>query len=135
MGPKSKKVVDAFISAVNTGSVERISERMTEGHVFIDSDGAEYRGKDRMVMAWEEYLAMVPDYRIIAKEMFVDGATVMVSGEASGTFSHGGVLKPENHWKVPAAWRAETEGNFVAVWQVYVNPGPMEDILKRIIGS
>ena len=38
----------------------------------------------------------------------------------------------ENHWVVPAAWRVVVEGDKVAVWQVYVNPERMVEILNRL---
>jgi len=135
MVAKSVEVAMAFVEAVNAGSVARLGELMTEDHVFIDSDGAEYRGKSRMVPGWSEYFAMVPDYQIGVRETFATGGTVMMTGEAEGTFVQDGALKPENHWKVPAAWRAVVKGDKVAVWQLYVNPEPMANIFKRIRGT
>lgn len=135
MGVTSIDVAMAFVEAVNAGSADRLARLMTEGHVFIDSDGAEYRGKSRMVPGWRGYFAMVPDYKIMVKETFAAAGTVMMAGEAEGTFSQHGTLKPENHWKVPAAWRAVIEDDKVAVWQLYVNPEPMASILKRINGA
>jgi ketosteroid isomerase-like protein len=125
-------VACAFIEAVNAGSVVRLGELMTEDHVFVDSDGAEYRGKSRMAPGWGEYLAMVPDYKIMVRETFAAGGKVMMTGEAEGTFVQDGLLKPENHWRVSAAWRAVVRDGKVAVWQLYVNPEPMEKILSRI---
>jgi hypothetical protein len=125
-------VARAFVEAVNAGSVVRLAALMTEDHVFVDSDGAEYRGKSRMVPGWGEYFAMVPDYKIIVRETFAASGTVMMAGEAEGTFAQAGVLKPENHWNVSAAWRAVVRDGKVAVWQLYVNPEPMANILKRI---
>ncbi len=125
-------VARAFVEAINAGSVVRLAALMTEDHVFVDSDGTENRGKSRMAPGWGDYFAMVPDYKINVRETFAAGGTVMLSGEAEGTFVQGGLLKPENHWRVPAAWRAVVRDGKVAVWQVYVNPEPMADILKRI---
>jgi len=125
----------AFVDAINGGSVERLAALMTEDHVFIDSDGTESRGRSKMVPVWGEYFAMVPDYRIIVKETFAASRTVMAAGEAEGTFIEDGVLRPENHWKAPAAWRAVIKEAKVAVWQVYVNPETMGEILKRIRGE
>jgi ketosteroid isomerase-like protein len=132
MDTKSVEVAMAFVAAVNTGSVDLLGVLMTKDHVFIDSDGAEYRGRSRMVPGWKEYFNLVPDYKIIVNEAFVAGATVMLTGEAAGTFAQDGLLKTENSWKVPAAWRAVVRGDKVAVWQLYVNPEPMKIILDRI---
>jgi ketosteroid isomerase-like protein len=124
----------AFVEAINAGSAEALAGLMTEGHVFIDSDGTECRGKSSMTDGWRGYFDMVPDYRITVRETFTAGGTVMLAGEAEGTFVQDRALKPENHWRVPAAWRAVIEGDKVAVWQVYVNPEPMGRILGRIKG-
>ena len=135
MSTKSLEVAIAFVEAVNAGSVDRLAALIPEGHIFIDSDGAEYQGKSRMVLSWRDYFAMVPDYKIIVKGTFAAAGTIMIAGEAEGTFAQDASLKPENHWRVPAAWRAVIEDDKVAVWQVYVNPEPMECILKRIKGE
>ena len=108
---------------------------MTEEHVFIDSDGASYRGKSSTTAGWRDYFDMVPDYRITISETFSSGLTVMLAGEAEGTFVQDRVLKPENHWRVPAAWRAVVEEDKIALWQVYVNPEAMANILMRLKGE
>ena len=135
MDTKSVEVAKAFVEAVNAGSVGRLAALMTKDHTFIDSDGAEYRGKSKMSPGWGEYFAMVPDYRIMVRETFAAGETVMMAGEAEGTFAQDGLLRPENHWRVPAAWRAVVKDSKVAVWQLYVNPEPMAKILKRLKGE
>jgi ketosteroid isomerase-like protein len=135
MDTVSIEVARAFIAAVNSGSAVRLAELMTEDHVFVDSDGAEYRGRSKMTSIWGDYFAMVPDYKIIVREMFAAGGAVMMAGLAEGTFVQGGLLKAENHWRVPAAWRAVIMDGLVAVWQIYVNPEPMEIILGRIRGE
>jgi len=81
---------------------------------------------------WQEYFAMVPDFRIEVLERYSNGDRVVLVGMAEGTFVQNGELKPENHWKVPAAWRVIVESGFVAVWQLYVNPEPMQEILRRL---
>jgi hypothetical protein len=60
---------------------------------------------------------------------------VVLLGFSEGTFCQNGVLKKENQWRVPAAWRAIVSGEGVAVWQLYVNPEPMQRILERIGAS
>ncbi len=135
MRSKSIEAALAFVDAINGGSVSRLSELMTEDHVFIDSDGAECRGKTSMTDGWRNYFDMVPDYRITIRETFSSGGAVMLAGEAEGTFVQDRILRPENHWRVPAAWRAVIEGDKVALWQVYVNPEVMTSIFKRLKGE
>jgi hypothetical protein len=132
MSRRSLEAARAFVDAINAGSIDKLAAMMTEDHVFIDSDGTKSLGKSKMVAGWSDYFAMVPDYRIIVMGEFCSEGTVALTGEAEGTFTLDGVLRPENHWKVPAAWRAVVEAGKVALWQVYVNPEPMFKILDRL---
>ena len=127
-----EEVVFAFVEAINSRRVDRISELMTPDHVFIESDGEEVAGRERMRDAWAAYFKVVPDYRIEVSETLTRGNTVVLLGTATGTISHEGNLDVENHWSVPAAWRVVVEGEGVAVWQLYVDLDPVRQILERL---
>jgi hypothetical protein len=126
------QVASSFVEAINSQAIDTMAELMTEDHVFIDSDGTEVPGRERMREGWIGYFELVPDYRIEVNETFTRDQTVVFLGIARGTFSEAGVLKSENSWSVPAAWLALVEDQQVSVWQVYVNPEPMRRILDRI---
>ena len=128
------EIAYAFVEAINSGEPDRLAELMTENHTFIDADGSEHSGREEMHRGWGEYYSMVPDFQIHVREALSQENTVALFGVAEGTFAQGGDLKPENHWVVPAAWRVVVEGGRVAVWQLYVNPEPMREILNRIEG-
>lgn len=128
----AEEVAESFVEAINSGEIGRMVGLMTLNHVFIDADGTEHVGRDRVESGWQEYFAMVPDFRIEVLERYSNGDRVVLVGMAEGTFVQNGELKPENHWKVPAAWRVIVESGFVAVWQLYVNPEPMQEILRRL---
>jgi hypothetical protein len=128
------EVVLSFVEAINAKEPDTLLALMADEHVFIDSDGAEMAGRGRMHRNWREYFRMVPDYRIHVREILVRDRTVVLLGDAEGTFAKDGKLRPENHWAVPAAWRAVVEGGRIAVWQVYVNPEPMQRIIDRMGG-
>ncbi len=127
-----EEVVNAFVEAVNSGSAENLAAWMTPDHVFVDSDGTGTNGREAMLDGWRAYFTLVPDYRIVVAERFSRGDTVVLLGTATGTIQHDGVLKPENRWSVPAAWRAVVKGEKVAVWQLYVNVEPMVEIMERL---
>ena len=126
------EVAEAFVTVINSRDVDRLAYLMTADHVFIDADGAEHAGRDRMQQAWREYFDLIPDFRIKVTDHFVTNQTVVFLGQADGMFVHGGELKPENHWTVPAAWRVIIDTELVAVWQLYANQHSMHEILKRI---
>jgi uncharacterized protein (TIGR02246 family) len=125
----------AFVEAINAHDPERLTALMAEDHVFVDSDGTRQSGTDRLRQSWRGYFALVPDYRIHVEETLVQGPTVALFGEAEGTFAREGRLETEDHWRVPAAWRALVRGGKVAVWQVYVNPEPLMRLLNRVKGE
>lgn len=129
---KPEDVVELFVEAVNSRNIDGLSEMMTDDHVYIDSDGTEYPGRRKMLKRWVDYFTIVPDYRIEVREKFVRDDTVVLLGIAEGTFARDGALFPENHWSVPAAWRAVVDNERVSVWQLYVNPEPMRIILIRM---
>jgi ketosteroid isomerase-like protein len=131
----SEEVAELFVAAINAGDLDRLTALMTEDHTFIDADGQEYSGRERMHDGWEEYFSMVPDYHIEIQETYSRGDRVIFTGIADGTFSENGDLRSENYWSVPVALRAVTRGEQVAVWQLYVNPEPMRKILDRIGAS
>jgi limonene-1,2-epoxide hydrolase len=127
-----EEVVFAFVEAINSRRVDRISELMTRDHVFMEPDGGEVAGRERMRDAWAEYFKMVPDYRIEVSETLTRDNTVVLLGAAVGTISHEGTLDVENRWSVPAAWRVVVEDDRVAVWQLYVDLDPVRQILERL---
>jgi ketosteroid isomerase-like protein len=127
-----EEVALAFVEAINSARAGNVAEWMTPDHTFIDSDGTRTSGREKMRESWERYFKMVPDYRIEVTEKSTRGGMVNLVGKATGTFQHEGILKRENSWSVPAAWRAVVDGEKVAEWQVFVNTRPMLEIMKRL---
>lgn len=107
---------------------------MTEDHAFVDSDGSEIRGRERMSAAWAQYFRMFPDYQIEVQETYRRGRVVILVGAAQGTYAAGGELRSEDHWRVPAVWRAEIAGESLAQWRIYVNVEPVRQIVAKYQG-
>ena len=128
----AREVAKELVDAIDEADLEQISDLMTEDFLFIDSDGTVVKGREKMREGWESYLSMVPDYRITIAESFAEDNRVIFVGTASGTFVHAGELRSQNHWRIPAAWRAVVRNEKVAVWQIYLNPQPMKAILARL---
>ncbi len=97
------ELVLRFADAVNLADVDRLSSLMTEGHVFIDSDGSRIIGRSAASKAWSQYFAMMHDYTVQVQETFLSGGTVVLVGMASGTYAGGGTPRASNRWTVPAA--------------------------------
>jgi ketosteroid isomerase-like protein len=127
-----KTVLD-FVDAINRADAERLGGMMSDDHSFIDSDGTRTTGRPSVEDAWRRYFTMMPDYKIAVEETYSRGSVVVLIGTASGTYAAGGELKDENRWCVPAAWRAVTKGNRIAVWQLFVNPEPIARVIQRVL--
>jgi ketosteroid isomerase-like protein len=126
----NRQVVARFIDAINEHDVDKICSLMTEDHQFIDSLGNEVVGKEKMRLGWIGYLLWFPDYKIEATDFFDRSSTVAAFGFASGTFK-GSKDKKQNHWRLPASWKAEIKNGKIQIWQVYADSKTPYDIIKR----
>jgi ketosteroid isomerase-like protein len=124
-------LAEAFVRAISSQKVDAIAGLMAPEHTFIDSDGSAIRGKERMRAAWAQYFQMFPDYRIEVEETYSRGPVVILVGSAEGTYAVGGELLAENHWRVPAVWRAVTGEDAILEWRIYVNVEPVVKIVMK----
>jgi ketosteroid isomerase-like protein len=116
-----------FIKRINSGDVNAICERMTEGHIFQDALGKRFMGRETMRQGWAMYFQLVADYQIHAVEFFTTGDRLAIFGTASGRYA-GGSAAPDNFWEIPAAWRAVVQGAQVAEWHVYADNQPLRKL-------
>ena len=129
------KVARGFIHSVNRGSLDRLTELMTDDHVFIDSLGRKVHGRKAMRAAWEGYFRMVSNYRISAKQTLVSRNTVVILGTASGSYIASSNAAPVGEWLTPAAWRAVVRQGRLAEWQVYADHEPIRELMRRATDS
>jgi hypothetical protein len=127
-------VVREFVACINRRNVAAIVELMTADHVFVDGLGVRVEGRDAMSAGWRGYFALVPDYRIVVEQEFCADDTVALFGIAAGTFAPDDILRPENAWSVPAAWRAVVRNGQVAVWQVFADNKRMYELVAANAG-
>jgi len=78
-----------------------------------------------MQQGWRGYFAWFPDYSIKVENVLSDGNVVALFGSAQGTYSVNGKALPENHWEIPAAWKAVIVDEHVAEWRVYADNEPV----------
>ena len=124
-------VISGFIRAINDGDVDKILYFMTEDHIFIDSQNNKLMGKENLKMGWAGYFGLFPDYKIEVTELIAKGNILALFGFASGTYKNIVNSENSNFWKIPAAWRAELEGDKIKVWQVYADNSLPIEIMKR----
>jgi uncharacterized protein (TIGR02246 family) len=121
-----------FVRAINAADVAGIADLLADDHLFIDSDGSEIRGRERMREAWLQYFRLMPVYTIDVRETFCSADVVVLVGWASGTVAMRSPGSHGNEWSVPAAWRAVVRDGRIAVWQVFVKPEPIARAMGRV---
>jgi uncharacterized protein (TIGR02246 family) len=127
----TKAVVEQFVAAINAHDVARLLDLMTPDHQFIDAVGNQVTGLSTLESAWQGYFAWMPDYKITIDSRFEQGNEVALFGGAQATYAVQGQLLPENHWSLPAAWKATVRDDKVAIWRVYCDTKPVFDIMAR----
>lgn len=120
-----------FVGYINGHNIGGLTALMTEDHRFIDSLGAEIKGRSAMRSAWIGYFVMIPDYTISIQETFVRDDIVIILGKARGTYSVDGKLLQENRWEFPLALRAVVQDGKLSEWRVYADNEPVRTIMKR----
>jgi ketosteroid isomerase-like protein len=124
------EVATAFVARINEHDLVRLTELMTDDHVFIDALGNRVVGRAAMRSGWEHYFSMVPDYWIKIDRILEDGSVVALFGTAGGTYAGGSPGGQRGLWEVAAAWLTETRGSQLATWRVYADNLPM----RRLMG-
>jgi ketosteroid isomerase-like protein len=119
--PGPVEVVLAFMDRINATDVDGLCAWMTDDHVFVDGLGNRMQGRETMRKGWTSYFAWFPDYQVSHTEIFSHGSIVAAFGSAEGTYALNGKLSKENHWSVPAAWKAIVRDGLIAEWQVYAD--------------
>ena len=125
------EVVLAFMDRINQRDPDKLSELMTEDHVFVDSLGQTVRGHETMRKGWQDYYVFCPDYWVSHEDIFQNGNIVAVFGMAGGTISVNGKLPAGNKWQTPAAWRAVVDNGLVKEWRVFADNKPVYDIMAK----
>jgi ketosteroid isomerase-like protein len=119
-----------FVAAINAHDVDVIVECMAPEHFFVDSLGNRIPGI-AMRTGWQQYFKLVPDYWIQIEDEIANGDAVILLGKAGGTYVPAdGLLKAENRWETPAAWRAVVDDGKVLEWRVYCDNEPIREKMR-----
>jgi ketosteroid isomerase-like protein len=125
-----KQIILNFVDAINEHNVDKICSLMTDDHKFIDSQGNEVIGREKMRPGWIGYFHLFPDYKIEITDMFFNEDTVAAFGFASGTFQ-GLSDRTGNYWRLPASWKAVVKDGRIDLWQVYCDSKIPYDIMNE----
>jgi len=129
MHKTAKQVAFEFVDCINRHDVSGLVGLMTEDHRFVDGLGQIVSGREAMAKGWAGYFAWFPDYAIQLEQILAEADQVAVFGNALGTYAVNGKLLTENHWQIPAAWKAVVRDGQVAEWRVFADNEPVWKIL------
>jgi ketosteroid isomerase-like protein len=129
MGRTPVDLVLEFVARINHHDVGGLAALMSEDHCFADGLGQVVRGRERMQKGWLGYFVWFPDYSIKVDDILSNGNLVALFGTAEGTYSVNGKLPAENHWKIPAAWKAVVHGESISEWAVYADNEPVWKVM------
>ncbi len=116
---ESKHTVIRFVNEINRHDLVALASLMAADFRFIDSEGREIRGRERVCEAWTTYFASHPDFRLAIREHMAIGQFVALFGTASGSDTSTAGARSA----VPTAWRAVVSAGQVTEWQVYGGRG------------
>ncbi len=126
------KVIHDFVASINSGNIEGIYSLMTHDHVFIDSQGNKMVGSENMKEAWIGYFCLFPDYRIEITDTLQNDSMTVLLGFASATYKTNKITSDSNnHWRIPACWKAIVFDKKIKLWQVYADNSVVIDIVNR----
>lgn len=122
-----KEVIFAFIECINAHDVEGLGTLMSDDHAFIDANGNQVSGREKMIAGWRGYFEWFPDYYIEVTEVFEEGEQLALFGLAGGSFKK----KEGENWRLPAAWKATVKDGRVTLWQVFADTKIPFQIIER----
>jgi len=120
-----------FVDAINRADVDDIFDLMTDDHIFVDSLGHEIKGNRQMKQAWSLYFKMFPDYKIEVEDILENDSIIVLLGYASATYQNNIDEINSNYWKIPASWKAITDGNKIRFWQVFADNSVAIEIINK----
>lgn len=125
------KIVLDFIESINSANIDRLYDLMSNDHVFIDSRGNNMVGNDNMKEAWIGYFDLFQDYNIEITDTLQNESIIVLLGYASGTYKTNNKVDNNNHWKVPASWKAKVVDRKIKLWQVYADNSAVIEIMNK----
>jgi ketosteroid isomerase-like protein len=106
---EAKKAVLKFNDCINARDIARLSQMMTDDHVFIDTAGNRVSGKPACVGAWQSFFVAFPDYRNDFAQISTNEELLVIVGRSSCS---------DPRLDGPALWTAKVRGHLVSEWRV-----------------
>lgn len=125
----AKQLVKEFVADINNRDVKSMERKLSDQHVFVNSDGSEIDGKTRVVKSWKRFFEVSDTYSIKIGKIYVQENIVVFTGDASGFFRKRN--EADKYSNVPTAWKAVIENDKIKEWRIFTDSKPVWDILSE----
>lgn len=126
-----RQIVLEFVKAINEHDTNKIASLISDNHIFIDSQGNEVLGSEKMIKGWERYFNLFPDYKIEVTQLLDEGSLTVLLGFASASFLGNKDGNPDSYWILPSAWKAVDEDGKIKLWQVFADTRIPFEIINK----
>lgn len=123
---ESGHIAIRFVNEINRHDLVALASLMAPDFRYVDSQGHETRGRERMCQAWTALFEAFPEYRIAIREHVEIGQVVALFGTASGV--EAASADAHRRWTIPAAWRAVVSEGHITEWHAYGGREPLSRI-------
>jgi ketosteroid isomerase-like protein len=106
----ASEIATAFNERINARDVDGLSALMTDGHSFIDTEGAAVTGKAACMAAWRSFFSAFPNYRNVFERVIERGDTIVAIGRSECS---------DPRLAGPAVWTAKIADKRVSEWRVW----------------
>jgi len=111
MNNNKQNIVIKFNEAINNRDAETLSTLMTDDHVFVDSAGQSFKGREKAIETWQGFFEAFPDYKNHFNILIEEDDLVVITGRSS--------CSNEPMLDGPALWTAKVQDGKVSEWRVY----------------
>jgi ketosteroid isomerase-like protein len=105
-----RQVITRFNDCISAGELGGLALLMTADHVFTDSAGESWRGREECLRTWAGFFEAFPGYRNSFTATETRNELVVLCGYS---------VCAEPALEGPALWSATVRGGRVAEWRVY----------------
>lgn len=101
-----------FNNCINSRDIKGLSALMSADHVFSDTTGNHFKGKEKCTTAWSGFFMMFPDYQNIFEATTSKGDTAYIQGYSTCS---------DKRLEGKCLWTATVQHEKVTEWRVYTD--------------
>lgn len=126
-----KEIIWSFVKAINGLDIDKITDLMSEDHVFIQGSGNSHMGKEGIKNGGQSCYQMFPDYVIEITDVIAHKSIFGLFGFVSGTCTNNKNKSDSNFLKTTTTWEAVVQDKKNKHWQVFCDYTRLMEILNK----